>query len=360
MRVGIITFQQTNNYGAILQNFALQKAIKKIGCAPETIDYQAEYISKPYKLNHLKNKGIFLYVFGIMGYICYLPRARKCNHFRKLIKYSELVNASEISKLNNAYDCFICGSDQVWNYNLTGADSAFMLDFVKENGKCNSYAASLGLMNIPKEKEGLYKENLCRYHKITVREKSAQEILERLLGRTIDFVMDPCFLLTKEEWIHVAKYKKMNKPYILVYQLGVSPDVVKIAKQLAKSRNLKIVFIPFPIGKPSFGKYAMFSGPAELIGYINNAEYIVTDSFHGTALSIILNKRFFTKVSGTHAGVASRINDLLGLFGLQNRIIDRKTDILAEIDYDAVNKCIMQEREKSIKALRDICKGERD
>lgn len=354
MKVGIITFQETNNYGAVLQNYALQQAIMQEGHSVKTIDYKSSYIGKPYKFIHLKNKGSFSYIFGVLGYLIYLPRGKKCHKFRSLISYTAPVNTSDVDQLNEDFDVFITGSDQVWNPNLTGMDSVYMLGFVSDKSKCNSYAASIGLMEIDPSKQNQFYMLLKDFHCISVRERSAATLLKDILKEEVSVVSDPCLLLTKEQWTSVSVAPKKQHGYVFVYQLGVSSDVVKLAKRISKDKSLKLIFVPFPVGAFSFGKWDICAGNAELLGYIKNADYVITDSFHGTLLSIIFNKNFFTKISGTHAGVSSRIYDLLEHYGLIDRIIKEDIDYNQAVPYGTINKKLENDRKISWQLLAKI------
>ena len=354
MKIGIITFQETNNYGAVLQNYALQQTIMQKGHFVETIDYRSEYIGKPYRFIHLKSKGFFSYVFGIVGYLIYLPRVKKCKAFRKMIYYSGPVNLHNISEINSKYDIFICGSDQVWNPALTGMDTSYMLDFVKDKSKCNSYAASIGLSKIENTYINQYVTYLKDFRHITVREESAAVLLKDILKREIQVVSDPCLLLTKEKWASVAVRPTNTQKYVFVYQLGISSDVVKLARKIAKEKRLKLIFVPFPVGVYSFGKWDIKAGNAELVGYIENAEYVITDSYHGTLFSIIFNKKFFTKISGTHAGVGARIYDLLKHYKLTERIIQEDVDYEKAIPYKKINVKVEEDRNTSMMVLEKI------
>lgn len=354
MRVGIITFQETNNYGAVLQNYALQQAIMQKGHLVETIDYKSTYIGKPYRFIHLKNKGLFSYIFGILGYLIYLPRTKKCKKFRQMIVYSMPVTENNIQKLDDNYDLFVCGSDQVWNPKLTGMDTVYMLDFVKDKLRCNSYAASIGLSKIENAYIKQYVTCLKDFNLITVREESAAILLENILKREITVVADPCLLLTKKKWDSIAIKPPDIRKYVFVYQLGISSDAVKLARKIAREKNLKLVFVPFPVGAFSFGKWDIKAGNAELLGYIENAEYVITDSYHGTLLSIIFNKKFFTKISGTHAGVGARIYDLLNHYNLTDRIIQKNIDYEQAIAYDSINTKLEEDRNNSMMLLEKI------
>lgn len=360
MRIGIITFQETNNYGAILQNYALQYAIKQLGHEPETIDYCSRYISKPYKLSHLKNKGIVKYLFGVIGYICYLPRQKRNDEFRKHIKYSQSVCYEELPSLNTQYDCFITGSDQVWNVQLTGYDDTYFLGFVDNGKKKNSFSASVGISQLSDSDKLWYKDKLNDYQNISVRETRAVRLLNDFLDKMICDVVDPVFLLRKEEWDALVKPVPIKQDYILVYQLGVSKELVKYASRCAKMYNCKLVFVPFPLVGIAKGKYAFNAGAGDVLGYIRYAKYVITDSFHGTALSIIFNKKFTTLVSGTHSGVSSRLLDMLKTFELENRIWNTNIDLDEKINYVHTNKILGTEYQKAFNLLKQILKEEKE
>ena len=128
-RIGVITFHNYDNYGAILQSYALQKKLRELGTYPEIIDYSCQFISNPFRLINLKEKGLFNYIYGAIGHICYIPRRRKCNQFRKHMKYSEPVTKGNMRAVSGKYDIYIAGSDQVWDYKLTNFDQTYFLDF---------------------------------------------------------------------------------------------------------------------------------------------------------------------------------------------------------------------------------------
>lgn len=353
MKVGIVTFQETNNYGALLQNYALSRAFRKNGAEPKTINYISEYIGKPYRFSHLKNKGLMTYLLGVAGYFIYLPRTIKNNRFRKHIKYTSKVNKTNVKDIVDDFDIFVTGSDQVWNYNLTGGDGYYLLDFVKDKSRCNSYSASLGVKTIDDKYSSEYRELLSDFHYVSVREESAKDALVPVLGKEVDVVADPCVLLSKSEWDKVSNTPR-EKGYVYVYQLGVSGDAVRLAKKIAKEKGLKVIFTPFPVGGMAVGKFDIFAGAAEVLGYIKNADYVITDSFHGTLLSIIFNKRFFTKASGTHAAVGSRIFDMLNHYGLTDRIISSNTNYKEKIDYERVNALLEDDRKKGMGVIKNI------
>ena len=362
MKIGVLTFQTTNNFGAILQSYALQKVLQELGQNPEIINYQCEYISKPYRLINLKKKGIMGYLFSLIGYICYLPRTKACDDFRKHMKYSSKVNTKNIYKIVDDYDCYIVGSDQVWNYRLTNGDTRYLLDFVKDSSKKFSYAASLGVKEVDLEYRETYIKLLSRFRLISVREKQGAEVIERLTDQPVSVVLDPTLLLSANEWLQVAKCPQIKEKYILVYQLGISKRMVNFVKDISKRTGLRILYIPFPLGGYVGCRCRWKIGPAEWLGLFANASYIVTDSFHGTAFSILFNKPFYTEASGQHQSVGSRLHNLLEMFGLEDCLFSDKSqfEIAPEVDYEYVNEKLDSERNKSkdfLKSILDSSKG---
>lgn len=359
MKVGIVTFQETNNYGANLQNYALQQAVKQLGGTPETIDYRSRYIGRPYGLAHLKNKGLGAYLFGVVGYLVYALRTGKTKAFRRAIDYSPKVKRDGLEALNGRYDRFLTGSDQVFNHKLTGMDGTYMLDFVKDKSKCHSYAASLGLAELEPEVQEQYRAWLSEFASLTVREQTAAEVLSETLEREVTVVSDPCFLLERADWEKAVVPPKVKKPYVFVYELAWSKDVVAVAQRIAKEKGLKIVFAPFPMGKAACGSWRLGAGPGEILGLIRDAEYVVTDSFHGTLFSILFNKAFYTRIAEKKIG--SRISDLLKKCGLEDRLLDPSmTSFSSDIDYAAVNAIIGEYRRASREALRTMISEEGD
>lgn len=356
MKIGVLTFQTTNNFGAILQSYALQKVLQELGQNPEIINYQCEYISKPYKLINFKKKGIRGYLFSLIGYICYLPRTKACDNFRKHMKYSSKVNTKNINKIADDYDCYIVGSDQVWNYRLTNGDTRYLLDFVKENSKKFSYAASLGVKEIDLVHKETYSKLLSQFSFISVREKQGAEVVERLINQPVSVVLDPTLLLSANEWLQIAKDPKIEEEYILVYQLGISKRMVNFVKNISKKTGLRVLYIPFPLGGYVGCRCKWKIGPAEWLGLFANASYIVTDSFHGTAFSILFNKPFYTEASGQHQNVGSRLYNLLEMFGLEGCLFSDEIqfEIAPQVDYGSVNEKLEIERNKSKDFLKSF------
>ncbi len=353
-KVGIITFHNYNNYGAILQSYALYRYIKKLGADPEIIDYNCGYISNPFSLKRLRNKGLFEYIYGILGYLFYLPRRRKCNVFRKKMTYSQPVDQKTVGKLDGAYDIFLAGSDQIWNWSLTNFDKTYFLHFVTKGKKC-SYAASLG-EHLPHEsQQPEYQRLLQDFDRILVRESYGADAVEQLTGTRPDTACDPTFLLTGDEWSQLLPATATKKPYILAYQLGVNPSFVNFVKRMKEKTTLPVSYIPFPLVGLLPCRTNLGAGPIQWLCRFRDASYVITDSFHGAVFALLFRKPFFVLADGHHKN--KRVQELLERLNLTHRMItdDLPDELLtAEIDYAEPEKILQTLREDSIEKLKQL------
>lgn len=356
MKIGIVTFQKYNNYGAVLQCYGLQHVLKKMGHVPEFVDYRCEYIDKPYRLVNLKKKGLFNYIYGVIGYICYLPRKRKFTKFRDKMNYSKSLTKKTIQSEELDCDAYIAGSDQIWNEKLTNGDTTYFLDFVKGKKKF-SYAASMGEVDLSVVDSEKHQKLLADFDGILVRESEGAEYISERLHLKAKTALDPTLLLDKQEWDNLCVKRNNKGDYIAVYQLGISPTLVKYVKNLKKETGLRVEYIPFPLVGALAAKCNIGAGPQEWLSIIKNAKYVVTDSFHGVAFSVIFNKQFWVEISGHHKN--KRAADFLGMLKLEDRTIEKalQSDKMQDIQYDAVNEILQEQREKSLQALQEMLTG---
>lgn len=353
-KVGVITFHNYDNYGAILQSYALQRKLRELGTSPEIIDYRCDYISNPFRLVNLKEKGLFNYIYGAIGHICYIPRRSKCNRFRKHMRYSEPVTLKKMGPVADKYDIYMAGSDQIWDYKLTNFDQTYLLDFVGEGKKKVSYAASMGEHVPPKEYRGAYTRLLKEFDQILVRESYGADIVEELTGKKPECACDPTLLLTAEEWNGLLKEPKKKEKYILVYQLGINKEIVDFVRRLKKKTGYRVIYIPFPLIGLLKCKMELTIGPSEWMGLFKNAEYVVSDSFHGIVFALIFNRKFFGMVNGHHKN--KRMEQLLNRVKLTERTIEDVSDqqLVEEIDFSYANERLKEMREESLALLRKI------
>ena len=230
MNVGITTFHRAVNYGAVLQTYALQKALEKINVKSEVIDYRDNIIDNRFKFFY--NKSLKRFVRDLLYYPVFSSKNKKFESFLKTyVKTTDKIytNFEQLKTLQN-FDKYITGSDQVWNYKLTKWDKVYFLNFVQDNNKKCSYAASFGLNEIPSTEIQEYKKLLSQFNHISVREKKGEEIIYNLLERKAMVDLDPTLLLDKKEWSSIAKVPK-EKEYILVFVMQKNNSTFKFAEE---------------------------------------------------------------------------------------------------------------------------------
>lgn len=365
IRTATITFHKAINYGAILQTYALQKSILKLGIDNAIIDYDCKLISNEYKFINLNSIRSFIksFVKSFIGFRLYYCKKDKFKLFIK--KYIVLTNpvTKDILKseeFNNKYDFFITGSDQVWNYELTNLDENYFLNFVKDKNKIKSYAASFGIGCIPNVLKLQYKQYLERFSTILVREKTGKNLVKELIDKEVNTVLDPVLLLREDEWNKILKETKFDNirdKYILLYM--TTPHIISFAKKLSIKYKIPIFNISDLIlkRKNKIGNTESKLGPEDFISAIKNARFVVTGSFHAVVFSIIYNKDFFiNNKDKTKENRSSRQKDLLDLLEIKDREIfnhDDDTDFVP-IDWNNVNKKLEIERNKSINELKKM------
>ena len=355
MRIGILTFCNAYNLGAALQAFSLQKKLEDMGNQSELIDYRCPAIEKMHQLRPVFRRGLKpkARVYNLLYNFVFPARRKRFQHFQQEMKRSQVYMRENIGETNGKYDLFLSGSDQVFNLNLTEQDSTYFLDFVKD-GKKGSYAASLGPY-LPEQKEN-YINWLKDFDFLSVREQASAEILKQELGINADIMPDPVFLHSMEEWRELLGIQEKNtEKYVLIYALIEKPELYAIAEKVSKEKKLKIYVIT-KIIKPRGKADKIFKnvGPKEFVELLSNAEYIVTNSFHGTAFSLIFKKQF-TILRPENA--PERIEDLLRDVKLNHRMTSSAQDIdLSDIDYSLCEEAISCYGKKGIDYLQRICK----
>jgi len=354
----ILTYHRVINYGGILQTYALQKTIQNFGVNCVILDYRNPRLEKLHRKRTLKECK------NIADYIRYFFLNRNYNKkFDKFRIFSEkyltmskpYFNNTELLKDEHEFDKFIVGSDQVWNYKINDMDTTYLLSFVKDEYKKLTYAASFGVTSIPDNSKDIYCKFLNDFENILVREKQGADLIKQLVNKDAKIVLDPTLLVTKEEWSYLCKEQNsMQRKYILVYAFGGSSVLMDLAKNISLKTGYRIVRIEFG-HKLSIGiKYIKSAGPEEFLELIKNAEYVITNSFHGTAFSINFNKQFSVEMLSDKSGVNSRLEDILDIFDLKDRVITTSQPNIIEnkINYEKVNIILERERLNSLALLK--------
>ena len=322
MKVATITYSWAQNWGAVLQAYALVEYLNSIGQEAKLIDY------RPFDNKLVSTvKSVSDGIVDLLTLPASVKRIERYDEFRKnALKLTKKCNSTdELKPLNNDFDVFITGSDQVWNVGL-GVCKDFYLEFVEESKRRISYAASFGVSVIPEEHKADTIEGIKNIQHISVREASGANIVKELTGRDAALVLDPVFLLDADHWKSISADTGEKEKYIFVYPTQVTPALKKTVKELKKKTGLKVIS-PFYVPKC---KVVKDIGPREFLSYIANAEYVVASSFHATAFSIIFEKKLLVI---SHSQTGSRTTDLLNLMGLGSCSVKDVKEI-DNIDWD--------------------------
>ncbi len=326
-RIGLLTFHTPDNYGAVYQAFALQNYVnKELGKDVEIIDFCTQKHLKAYnvfkKQSNNPIKNFLKHCITATQYLALKKKKRLFEQFRKsYLKLSAKRYNSEDEFLSHTemYDTYLVGSDQVFNPH-NEYYKAYYLAFEKRGKRKIAYAPSFGISTFTDEMTEKIFPYLKDFDNLSCREKQGAEYLSRIMGKEVPAVVDPVFLISKDEWKKLAVIPQEKQKYVFVYDLCGGEELMSIAKSIAKERGLKIICATGRIRNNYSGVDVRFDiGPAELLGYINKAEYMVTDSFHGTSLSLILQKKVITYIALPHA--ASRITSITEFLGTSNQVI---------------------------------------
>lgn len=354
-KIAIISFHSADNYGAVLQNYALQKSIQELGHKVLTIDYQCDEINKIYSKPIISGK-LRGRVWDLFNTYFWKERRQKFSKFReKYLTLSEECDADSLKNLADCYDVYITGSDQVWNYRIIGSANvdAYGLGFVIQRPRF-AYAASAGSGEIDSKK---LMDLIKSFDGITVREKSLQTYLGTQNVQS-EVVCDPVFLLNKEQWMQLVRPAK-RKNYIFLYYLDSNQELARAVAEKAARCNAKQICVASIITRKSctYRYQAYGDGPLEFLSDIYYSDMVIASSFHATALAIIFEKEF---IAIPHKKTGNRVVDLLDSLGLSDRIIQdecdlEKINLLSPIDYKDVRKKMNIMKVKSMNLLRGMC-----
>ena len=356
MKVGMLTFHKADNYGAVLQAHALQNYLIRLGCEAEIIDYRPNIKREDKRLSLARKLGKYFSnpIDRVKARKYARARTEKFDHFRKknLILSEESYNGDSSMEADPPYyDCYIVGSDQVWNTDLSNRSKAFYLHFVKE-GKKISYAASFGKSDLGPWEDIYIRNYLDEFDSISIREKHHARILADQYNIQAQVTLDPVFLLNKTEWKLLRRpIEDLPERYVLVYALEYSEDLFEAAEKKAAELDCQIIYISL-IKEKIKGRTLKGIGPSEFLYAFSKAAYVCTNSFHGVSFSIIF-KKDFTVIE--HSSRNMRIDNILDLCGLSHRKYSEND--MADIDYEEVEEKIntyIQESKDYIKESLSI------
>ncbi len=356
MKIGIITFQRAQNYGAVLQAFALKTYLKSLGHEVSVVDYRSAAIEDGYKIFDLRKlivknpkKLIYRNLKFIRTLSTSIKRSKAFNKF--ILDHLSLSSTAEMA----SFDIFVIGSDQVWNPVITrGYDPLFFGLFDKgDTQRVISYAASAGWA----EKDldlAVMKNALGHFERVSVREDSLRALLAPLVSGGVQTVVDPTLLLGVEQWGKIAE-RPNNIPdrYLLMYQMFPCDNSERIAHEIADKLGIKVIEIDGYVRKKATDTFLSACRIEEFVWLFKNAEFVVTSSFHGTAFSLINSIPFYAiEVDGE---ANNRVRSLLAKLNLSDRIIDEHQSVEPhDIDYNKVQPLLNSITETSKDYLRGL------
>lgn len=362
MKAGVITFHSAFNFGASLQTWALQKVLHNFGVDNYVIHYHPDVIDDLYDPIPSKNplKRFYFRMRLMMkkdGRIRLL-RYKRYNQFIheqfKLI--GDCRTYEDLEKTDFGLDAYIVGSDQVWNSDhIGGYNPAYFLEFAPKDKLKIAYAASVGREFIfPKYHDDI-KNALTSFDAISIREESSLEMMQMLTDKPVNVVLDPTLLLTKEDYEDIKSFPDPGEKYILVYMMEYNKEFVKLANRISRATGLPIIQRRNRTLFANEIQSCFTNTPGEWLGLIENAEYVFTNSFHGTVFSLIYKKPF---ISMLHSGTGARTEDLLRSVGEESHLLYNIKDFndFSQFyikDPEALDKKIAKLRESSLAFLKD-------
>lgn len=356
MRIGIVTQPLEMNYGGILQNWALQQVLKRLGHDPITIDAYQRFSTPHYVFNYAR--AVFK---KMLGKQCNLPRRY---HGAMRSKRTGQFIESHITKTKVMWDykpsvvkkyrldALVVGSDQVWRYGYYSSRFEDMfLKFATGSRlkKRVAYAASLGVdkWHCSPEKTNECASLAQRFDSISVREQSGVELCRKHLGVDAVCTLDPTMLLEGKDYKSIINLEwDVSKPYLAVYCLDITPAKRAFFNKVAQDRGLEIRYF-------SSGWRSMLT-VEQWLAVFNNASFVVTDSFHGTVFSILFEREFYAFCNFKRGN--SRLSDILGKLGLDQRLLSDTDPVEPAnhvIDWDDVHARLERRRQESIDFLKN-------
>ena len=363
MKLGILTFHCAHNYGAILQCFALQSYLKSLGHEVEIIDYRPWYLVRVYRKNSLNlwiSRSLIRTLNKLKNELrTHHLRVRRFNNFDYFINSHLNLSPYSPDMDFNEYDALFIGSDQVWNKFICGGK--YDPVYFGMNAKCPliPYAASNKLTSLTDEESIFFKTQLDRFSFISVRESKLQEILQPLTLKEIKHVLDPTLLANDILFNEIEDKQPIKDKYVLIYEIDEHPEVINQAELFAKQHGYNIIILSAFIQATDLSRRDQTASPSDFINYIRHAECIFTTSFHGTALSIISKRKFFSFRQNNSSDM--RIQSLLNMMELEDRFVDMNAELNNDdIDYSIIevklNKNINESRmfiKKALKSIKD-------
>ena len=358
MKVGILTFHNAFNYGAVLQAYATQELIKSHGYEVEVIDYHNKAIDRHYNLRKFHFGSFFKRIHKFPLYLIeeFFYWKRRNNYrafFAKNMKLSSKRYIQGESFSFGDYDLVLIGSDQLWNKKLTGGlDEVYWGQF---DTSCHTrkvtWSICMNDISLTEIETQQIKNYIKNFTAISVREDDLKTFITKMTNKIVFHTLDPTLLLPPTKWEHLCHPVK-EKNYIAVYAVRKEKETIIFARKIAADLNKKIIIIR------SYSKWYYsaenkeYCGPEDFLSYLRFADFVVTSSFHGTVFSIVFQRQFVCPVLEGNV----RVNDLLCTVGLAYRMISQSQDVLSlpSIDYSNLSDVLDIKRNESLNFLKKV------
>lgn len=368
-------FYKNYNYGGMLQGYALHKAISDLGYSVDLISYDVGANPNPVYpglRQQIRQYGAMSAVqkagekaVGKCAFMISDLLAERRELFDRFMEDTgagtEVYDDAGAKELGGRYKAFISGSDQVWNPNAVR--NLYLQTFIDDPDRKISYAASIGRDALSEREASVLIPAIRRFGSISVREKTAENLLKKYIDAPVVTSLDPTMLLSREEWDQAASEPVVRGKYALVYFFSDSLAVRRKAEKFCKKHGMRMVFLPYAKQEYNLtdssgpGERVAKAGPREFVSLVKGAQFVITDSFHGAVFSLIYRKPFavFERNKSGHVSMNSRLYDLLELFGQSHRLTDVRNigdlDNLLEIDADRITSVMEREKARSLEFL---------
>ena len=370
-------YYKNYNYGGMLQGYALHKVIKDLGYSVDIVSYDVNANPNPVypglrqqikqygagaAVEKAGEKAIGKCRFLISGLL--KDRARLCDQFMEDTGAgTELYDDAGSAALRGEYKAFVSGSDQIWNPNAVR--NLYLQTFIEDPRRKISYAASIGRDAFSEHEADILIPAISGFGAISVREKTAADLLGKYIPAAIETSVDPAMLLSAEEWDEAASKNPVKDRYVLVYFFSDSRAVRKRARAFCVRHGLRMIMIPYAKQEYNLtdaagpGERIAKTGPREFVSLIRGAEFVLTDSFHGAVFSLIYKKPFvvFERNKSGHVSMNSRLYDLLALFEQSHRLIDLsligELDNLYEVETEKIEAILLREKARALTYLKN-------
>lgn len=351
MKIGLITFHDTTNFGSLLQTYGLYKKVKDLGFEIEVVDYQCERIAR---VEVPQSFNIFQSPRGIVKDI--LIESVNRRKYKALSKFlhenmtlSTKCDKSSVKNVSAQYDKFIVGSDIVWGMDIIEGDLTYFLNFESDSHKKTAFSSSVGNPWNEQDKKTL-KPLLSDFRYIAVREDESAVWVEELTGKHPDVVCDPTMLIDSKAWLKYTYPRKDKDSYVLVYFDNKKGDCVNSAIKYAKFHNLKVKYINYGLPKRGVQNIKPLS-IEDFLSLINDAAMVITASYHGMLFSIYFNKQFvyFNRAHKSRMNTLARKLQVQDCEGEGKNVLD-----MPKVNYHIVNRAVEEYRSYSIKCLKKL------